>query len=164
MIGYKAFEEKLINRYGMDFKLGKEYTVSGTLKFGLKGNGFHFCKNLEDTLRFVDGTKAVVVQVEASGDLKEYNDEYNDYYDMYVTNKIKIVRIISKEEILKYTLSLSDYRLIRMIRDYKRFTKEEISLLEEIFKQTPQILNAILYYQKGDKDVYNRNAKKIKTI
>ena len=52
MLGYKCFNENLINRYGTKFEIGKIYHANGNIKFGNKGNGFHLCKNLEDTLRY----------------------------------------------------------------------------------------------------------------
>ena len=94
MLGYKAFDENLINRYGIEFELEKEYTIDGEIKFG--SNGFHFCTYLEDTLRYVDGTNAVIAIVESLGDLQKYDDEYNGYYDMFVTNKIKIIKVLTK--------------------------------------------------------------------
>ena len=51
--GYKAFYSDMRNHYGMKFKEGEIYNVSGNASFGLKGNGFHFCKNIEDTFRYI---------------------------------------------------------------------------------------------------------------
>ena len=53
--GYKAFNKDLTNRYGSEFVEGTTYRVEGELKFGNNGNGFHFCKRLEDTLRYFPG-------------------------------------------------------------------------------------------------------------
>ena len=52
MLGYKCFNENLTNRYNTKFEIGKIYHVNGNIKFGNNGNGFHICKNLEDTLRY----------------------------------------------------------------------------------------------------------------
>ena len=44
IIGYKAFDKGLINRYGTKFEVGKIYIAEGAIKFGNQGNGFHLCK------------------------------------------------------------------------------------------------------------------------
>ena len=36
------------------FELYKLYSTEGKIKYGLEGNGYHFCKYLEDTLRYYD--------------------------------------------------------------------------------------------------------------
>lgn len=154
MIGYKAFDYDLVNRYGTKFELNVEYSLSGELKFGNDGNGFHFCTNLEDTLRYVDGSNAIIVMVEALGNLKKYDDEYNGYYDMFVTDKIKLVKILTKNEIFSYTCNLPNYRLIRMIRDYRQFTELELLYLENKYQNNFDVMRAIRYYQRNDLDAY----------
>lgn len=154
MIGCKAFDYDLVNRYGMKFELNVEYSLSGELKFGNNGNGFHFCTNLEDTLRYVDGANAIIVMVEALGNLKQYDDEYNGYYDMFVTDKIKLIKILTKNEIFNYTCSLPDYRLIKMIRDYKQFTELELLYLENKYQNNSYVIRAIKYYQRNDLNAY----------
>lgn len=52
--GYKCFNKDLINRYGMQFEVGKIYSVNGNISFGNNGNDFHMCVRLEDTLRYFD--------------------------------------------------------------------------------------------------------------
>ena len=54
MIGFKVFDYGLINRYGFKYELNKTYHTDGELRFGIDGNGFHMCKNIEDTLRYFD--------------------------------------------------------------------------------------------------------------
>ena len=83
MIGYKCFNEDLTNRYGAEFKVGKTYHVSGNIKFGNDGNGFHMCKNMEDTLRYFDAFNGNVriCLVYGFGKSNKYNDEYNGFYD-----------------------------------------------------------------------------------
>ena len=48
--GYKAFNKGLTNRYGRKFEIGKQYSLDGKISFGNDGNGFHFCKNIEEVL------------------------------------------------------------------------------------------------------------------
>lgn len=154
MIGYKAFDYDLVNRYGMKFELNVEYSLSGELKFGNSGNGFHFCTNLEDTLRYVDGANAVITIVEALGDLQKYDDEYNGYYDMFVTNKIKIIKVLTKEDIFNYMLKLPEFRIIRLISLYFQFSEEYLQMLEMLYQNNDGIIKAIKYYQRNDKDAY----------
>lgn len=152
MLGYKAFDENLINRYGKEFELEKEYTIDGEIKFGSRG--FHFCTNLEDTLRYVDGSNAVIAIVESLGDLQKYDDEYNGYYDMFVTNKIKIIKVLTKEDILKYMFKLPEFRIIRLISSYFQFNEEDLQLLEMLYSNNDNIMKAIRYYQRNDLDAY----------
>ena len=152
MLGYKAFDENLINRYGTKLELEKEYTIDGEIKFG--SNGFHFCTYLEDTLRYVDGTNAVIAIVESLGDLQKYDDEYNGYYDMFVTNKIKIIKVLTKEDIFNYMFKLPKFRLIRLISSYFQFNEEDLQMLEMLYLNNDNIIKAIKYYQRNDMDAY----------
>ncbi len=152
MIGYKAFDENLVNRYGKKFELNYEYTIEGEIKFG--SHGFHFCTNLEDTLRYVDGSNAVIAIVQSLGDLQKYDDEYNGYYDMFVTNKIKIIKVLTKEDILKYMFKLPEFRIIRLISSYFQFTEEDLQMLEMLYLNNDNIMKAIRYYQRNELDAY----------
>ena len=76
--GFKAFDSKTNNRYGMHFEEKKVYSVDGNIKFGTCGNGYHMCTNLEDTLRYVDNYDDIVIgEVIGFGDIDQYDDEYN---------------------------------------------------------------------------------------
>ena len=152
MLGYKAFDENLINRYGKEFELEKEYTIDGEIKFGSRG--FHFCTNLEDTLRYVDGTSAIITIVESLGNLQKYDDEYNGYYDMFVTNKIKIIKVLTKKDILKYMFKLPEFRIIRLISSYFQFSEEDLQMLEMLYLNNENIMKAIRYYQRNELDTY----------
>ena len=90
--GYKAFNADLTNRYGIPFEEGKKYSVNGHAVFGNHGNGFHFCERLEDTLRYSDALKedVIITKVTALGNVIEFSDEYYGYFDLYVTDKIRI--------------------------------------------------------------------------
>ena len=78
--GFKAFDSKTNNRYGMHFEEKKVYSVDGNIKFGTCGNGYHMCTNLEDTLRYVDNYDDIVIgEVVGFGDIDQYDDEYNGY-------------------------------------------------------------------------------------
>lgn len=158
MKGYKAFNKDMTNRYGMKFEEGKTYSVEGELKFGVKGNGFHFCKRLEDTLRYVPGMneEIAIAKVSSTSKRMEYVDEYYDYYDMYVCRTLKIDKILSREEIVKMFLYAPPQRVIRFVSGYK-LTEEEIELFREIYKDEKDVLKAISYHQEHDLDAYSRD-------
>ncbi len=74
MIGYKCFNSDLTNRYGSKFEVGKTYHAKGDIKFGNNGNGFHMCKNMEDTLRYFDAFNDNVLNY-----IKYYQENINVY-------------------------------------------------------------------------------------
>ena len=130
IIGYKALNSDFTNRYGFKFEIGKTYKVYNEVKFGNNGNGFHFCENFEDTLRYFDAIDddIILTKVEATGKIVEYNDEYYGFYNMYCSEKIKILEIIDRKQIIEMAKKLSSYyelfRFTRFISLYK-LTKDE---------------------------------------
>ena len=155
--GYKAFNKGLVNRYGMDFLEGKVYEKEGELKFGNDGNGFHFCERLEDTLRYFPGMEEEIdiAKVTALGDLEEYEDDYYGYYDMYCTNKLRIDKILTREEIIEMFLNTYSERAIRFVKGFK-LTPEEIEMFKTKFAKDMNVLKAISYYQEGNMDAYTK--------
>ena len=158
--GYKAFNKGLTNRYGMEFKEGETYTCDGSLKFGNDGNGFHFCKRLEDTLRYFPAMEEEIdiAKVTALGDLVESEDDYYGYFDMFCTDKIRIDKVLDRKEIIKMFLNTHDARVIRFIQGFK-LNPIEIEIFEIVYGYDQNIMDAIDYYQRGDKDVYKRKHK-----
>ena len=128
--GFKAFDSKTNNRYGMHFEEKKVYSVDGNIKFGTCGNGYHMCTNLEDTLRYVDNYDDIVIgEVVGFGDVDQYDDEYNGYYDMYAVRKLYIRRFISREEMIKMMLEVDENRAFRFIQFFPLSEEEK-----EMFK------------------------------
>ena len=161
--GYKAFYNNMQNHYGMHFVEGETYSVEGPIEFGTKGNGFHFCKRLEDTLRYVPAMEEEVsiAEVTSLAEYVEHIDDYYAYYDLYVTRKLRIDRILSRKEIINmFLIDMDDDRIIRFVSGFK-LTPEEIELFKLRYAENSHIIKAILYYQEGNKDVYN-NLEKIK--
>lgn len=156
IIGYKCFNKGLINRYGKQFSLGKIYIREGLIKFRNNGNGFHLCKNLEDTLRYFDAIndEVDICKVKGSGTIAEYSDEYNGYYDMYAVEKLELLKLLTREEIIMYALNLDSERLKRFLSSIK-LTDEEIERVLNVIP-TEEVKCAIDYYQKKKLDVYNR--------
>lgn len=90
MKGYKGFNSDLTCR-GFQYEIGKEYEFDGEIE--VCNNGFHFCKNIIDVKEYYNITEDDIklCEIEATGEIKEEEDKC-------VTNKIKIIREISKEE------------------------------------------------------------------
>ena len=162
ILGYKSFNRNFTNRYGLKFSVGMTYKACGEIRFGVLGNGFHMCSNMEDTFRYFDSFSddIVVCEVIGSGENITYNDEYNGYYDMYAVETLTIVRKLEREEIIKIGQQMTEYRVIRFVQGFK-MTLEEIKLFEDKFSNNQNVLDAIAYYQKGQLDVYNYSPKKL---
>ena len=160
IIGYKAFDKNLVNRYGTKFQVGKIYIAEGIVKFGNNGNGFHLCKNMEDTFRYFDAMEKEidVCKVSGSGDIVEYCDEYYGYYDMYAVSELEILSKLSRKEIIDYALRLNDIRLKRFLSGYK-LNDEELELFIKKYKDNISVKQVIDYYQKKELDAFTRGCK-----
>ncbi len=158
---YKCFDNGLINRYGKQFKIGKEYSCDGELKFGNDGNGYHMCTYLEDTLRYFDAmhNSVDICLVKGYGNNYKYDDDYNGFYDMYVFEKMKIIKKLDRKEILDYALKLSDFRLKRFISLY-RLNGVEKEILWNNNINNEDILDYIEYYQNDKKDIFKKKILK----
>ena len=154
--GFKAFDSKTNNRYGMHFEEKKVYSVDGNIKFGTCGNGYHMCTNLEDTLRYVDNYDDIVIgEVIGFGDIDQYDDEYNGYYDMYAVRKLYIRRFISREEMIKMMLEVDENRAFRFIQFFP-LSDDEKEMFKLAYASKEKVLDGISYYQEGDTEVYVR--------
>ena len=160
---YKCFDKGLKNRYGDTFEIGKVYHASKDIKYGINGNGFHVCLNMEDTLRFFDALNEEVdiCEVSCFGKSQRKDDEYYGYYDMYCVENIIINRILERNEIIEHALDLSYNQAIHFISTYRLIT-EEIELFKEKNKNNLTIMNYIRYYQENDKEAFS--IPKIKTL
>ena len=147
MFGYKSFNADMTNRYGMKFEVGKIYMACGPIKFGNNGNGFHMCKNMEDTFRYFDSTNIAVCEVNGYGKKVKYEDDYYGFYDMYAVEKLEILKLLKRKEILDYMLKLYPERVMRFIQLFKLYD-DEIKIFEEKFRNDAKVINTIKYYQK----------------
>ena len=159
--GYKCFQKGLINRYGVNFKVGETYHSGGNITFGVDGNGYHMCERLEDTLRFFDtfSYDVDVCKVLGFGECVRRDDEYNDYYDMYVCENMYIVKKLTREEIILYGLDLQEFRLMRFISSFKLNNREK-ELFRNKFKNNTLINEYMDYYQDNKKDVFQKSRYK----
>lgn len=159
--GYKSFNIGFTNINGKIFKQGQTYKISGQPKFGPQGNGFHFAKRFEDTIRYSDYSQnkilrdVQIAEVIGRGQIIEGSDEYNGYYDLFAATELTIKRFLNREEILLMAQSLPVMRLQRFVSLY-RLEEEEINL----FRGKDSTLDAYIdYYQKGDKEAFIKKDK-----
>ncbi|HOZ89025.1 MAG TPA: hypothetical protein PK737_02205 [Bacilli bacterium] len=155
--GYKVFDANMKNMYGEEFKVGETYHCPGPIAFGTQGQGWHFCKRLEDALRYAVGLgeNFIVCAVTGFGKIIESFDDYNEYYDMYSASDMIINKALTRQEIIDYIVEANDFQIKRFISLYK-LNPEEIKLFKNLFADSELIMNAIAYYQEGDKEVYTR--------
>lgn len=157
--GYKAFNKDITNRYGIAFEEGMSYYSSGKPKFGNTGNGFHFCENLEDTLRYFPAMdeEIRIAEVTGFGDIVTENDEYYGYYDMHASSNIRIDKILDRQEIIDIFLDdkVSDQRLLRFVSLFK-LTEKEMEAFIDKRSSCGLLIPTLEYYQCGDKDAFSR--------
>lgn len=160
--GYKAFNKDMTNRYNLPFEEGKTYIAHGPLAFGNKGNGFHFCKRLEDTLLYFPGMEEEIkiASVTSFGEVKEYWDDYYGYYDMYSARKLSIDKILTREEIINMYLDLWDERVVRFLAGFK-LNEKEIELFRLKYPNNIKIQLAISYYQDDEENAYVKTYRRI---
>ena len=153
IIGYKAFNSNFTNRSGYKFKVGEIYHVDDAIKWGNNGNGFHICTNFEECFRYVDSNNFILTEVIGFGKILKYDDEYYGYFDMYVCENMRIVRIISRKEIIEMSKTLWEDRFYNFIRTFN-LTDDEAKEIEEVSKGKQKILKDIDYYHYGNKNAY----------
>ena len=154
--GFKAYIN-MMDQFGNKYELDKEYSQSGDIKFG--ASGYHFCAHIADVFRYYDGhdENINICEVEGSGKINKYDDEYNEYFDMYSCSNLKILKILSRQEIIDESLHENIYQVLRLIQGFK-LTDEELTYItnecsESIVKKYAS------YYQKDKKDAFQRKRK-----
>ena len=94
MRGYKGFDKDLKCR-DFQYEVGKEYEIKEEIE--ICNTGFHFCQRLIDVMDFYDThNNNRFCEVEATGRIIADNENKK-----YCTNKIKIIKEIPIEEVLK---------------------------------------------------------------
>ena len=94
--GIKALgmDMEAIKGDGMVYELNKEYTYDSDVK--CKRSGYHYFNSIRDVMILYNLNESRLFECELNGDKFDHNDI------VHCTNKIKLVREISKEEITKY--------------------------------------------------------------
>ena len=151
--GYKCFNKGLISSFGDVFEVGKVYHIDGEIKFN--ENGFHMCTNFEDTLRYFYAFKndVDIARVTGYGEINKYDDEYNEFFDMYATEYLIINSVMSHDEIIDCALKLPPYRLKRFLTLYK-LSKDELLMFREKFAKEMMIMETLDYYQDENSKLY----------
>ena len=156
--GYKMFKDNLTNQYGEKFEIGKIYKDPN---IGKK-YGFHFCKNIEDTMIFSNyggykDSNLEFYEVCGKGMTFYYENDYVGLYDVYATEELKVLKKLMREEILDIFLLMDPYfgqfRLERFLSLFK-LNDEEILLFKKKFINDNKILRMITYFQENDKDAF----------
>jgi len=154
VIGYKIFYNGLINRYGSNFEVGKEYRVEGKIQWGNDGNGFHMCSYPEDCFRYFEkDADLVLTKVRGFGHLYSVDDDYFGYFDMFVCEGMEILKVYSRSEVIDMMMELHLERLERFLIT-NQLSLSELELFKEIYKENQKILDVISYYQEGKKDTF----------
>ena len=101
MIGYKALHKNFKTYYKFfKYEIGKTYELPKDEKLKICKCGFHFCANPIDVYAYtfynpsIADDTPIIVEVEALGDIVQEGTEY-------ATNKIKILREFTREELDK---------------------------------------------------------------
>lgn len=153
--GYKIYKKGLENQFLGKQEVRKNYEMYEMPVY--QTTGYHYCERLEDTLRYYDAMndEVDICDVVGFGDIATFYDSYNDY-EIIVSNHLRILRVLSREEIIKYINELSDDdRVCRFISGFK-LTPEEIDFLV-INHPSEKVQKFINYYQLGDKHAFERN-------
>ena len=93
--GYKGFDERDGKLYcrDMEFKVGEIAEVEGPLE--ICSNGIHFCRKLNDVNEYYSLRDHVICEVEPLGDIAGDTEGKK-----FCTNRLKVLRILTKEEVL----------------------------------------------------------------
>ncbi len=156
--GFKAFNNDSTNRFGKSFTEGSTHRVTGDIKFGNDGNGFHMCTHLSDVFRYVNAWEEEVIVAEVTGRGKRVygEDNYWGYYDMYSFEEITIDRFISRREIIEKMLKASSLDVEKFLMTFKLDEKEKIMFVRK-FRNDSRVLKALLYHQYGYTDIYKES-------
>lgn len=149
--GFKSFFEGHKSIDGKEYVIGVNYHQDGEIIFGKCG--FHLCKNIEDTFMYFpemcDNVSVAIVK--AWGDIIRRDDDYRGCYDMYVASDMRIIRFLSREEIINRALQLYDFQLKKFVSRFK-LTEDEIKLF---YGKDYSIDRYIDYHQRGIKDAFD---------
>ena len=83
-----------INGNGMIYEMNKEYTYDDDVI--CKRIGYHYFESIRDVMHMYNFNESRLFECELNGDEFDHDDM------VHCTNKIKLIREISKEEITKY--------------------------------------------------------------
>ncbi len=135
IIAYKVFFKGLKNNLdGINYEIGKEYQTTSDLQY--MKSGFHMCKNPEDCFRFIRPVETDVDLALVRGFGKTYGFDagYKSYDDtlgyIYITEKMEILKVLTREEILDLAIKMSPISL-KTFLDLYPITPEESDYLKD---------------------------------
>ena len=99
---YKAMNKDLTCR-DFQYEIGKTYELPKDVELKLCENGFHFCDILNACFNYYNKDNSIICEVEPLGEV--IHDEYDN---KLVTDKIKIVRQLSDEEVEEQRYIIQD--------------------------------------------------------
>ena len=106
----------LMSQYkGMVYELNKEYTYDGDVECGKLG--YHYFDSIRDVMVLYNLNESRLFECELNGDRFDHDDI------VHCTNKIKLVREITKEEILKYI----EDNIEELVNDEDWFVRLEVA-------------------------------------
>ena len=97
MRGYKALDENMCAAHGdkMQYELNKEYAINDSIS--IRSCGYHFCKEIINIIDYYCNIRNFrVFEIDTLDGAIDSDD------DLYCSNKIKLIREVSKEELEKY--------------------------------------------------------------
>ena len=115
--GIKALgmDMEAIRGNGMIYEMNKEYLHDGDVI--CKRSGYHYFDSIRDVMYMYNLNKSRLFECELNGDRFDHDDI------VHCTNKIKLVREISKEEIKKYI----EDNLEELVNDEDLYVREEVA-------------------------------------
>lgn len=134
---YKAFNQDLTCRE-FQYEIGKSYKMKG--KPVLCERGFHACLELHDVLRYYPvENKPRICEVEILGDISK--DDYK-----VATNKIKIVRELTKKELVDVAIQYihTNHKAKQMLLAYVLVRYSSVTLSDEDLFDLPWWIQSIL--------------------
>ena len=158
--GYKGFYVGGITKYGQQLEVGRDYSVDGPLKVGIhnqKGNGFHMCERMEDVFYFFPRENFIIAEVLGSDENIKFDQTYWGLENMYTCRSIRLVRFLTREEMINHMLGLSPHNNTIFIMNFS-LTDSETDLFLDRFRGDYKLFSQILFYQKGYKNIYELDA------
>lgn len=153
VISYKAFFKGLKNNLdGIKYEVGKTYITKDKLQY-MKG-GFHMCEKPEDCFKFLRATETDVelALVRGFGNMYGFDAGYRAYDDslgyIYVCEKMEILRVFTREEILEMALQMNPIRLNIFLSVYP-LTEQEAEIIRKCYKDYTSKMQ-IKIKRKGD--------------
>lgn len=119
MRGFKMVSSALQGHGGYQYFVGRTYTHPSEPK---AHNGLHFCKELQNCFRWAHFPNPVFLDIEAIGDICNYSET------AYVTDKMVVVGILGKDDVLKLSgYDFKDKAFVPSLKELKKVSNELIA-------------------------------------